>query len=276
MRTHRSKHTSNFTILSNAALQCRSLSILARGLLAYLLSLPSGTPQSIEVLAAENHEGKTAIARAQRELIAAGYMRVVRTRGERGRFVTEVHVYDTQQTSGNTEPSQVAPAVENPVVGGPAVGKAAPKRKEPTPEIPTTKETTPLSTLPAVTAPEQREPGKAGEVCETVKPFRERGDSSSHKAKSRLMGTLAVPQGYEGDSEDDDNPDDDHNGSPIADLLARIAAREPRLAVGKREARKVIPLVRKCGMCQVKGDIEAVIAKLSSPWSGRLGLCRAC
>jgi hypothetical protein len=107
LRVHRSKMTANFTILSNAALQCRSLSIVARGLLAYFLSLPSGMPQSIEALAAENHEGKTVIARAQRELIAAGYMRVVRTRGERGRFVTEVHAYDTPQTSENSTSPQV-------------------------------------------------------------------------------------------------------------------------------------------------------------------------
>jgi hypothetical protein len=67
---------SNFTILPNAALQCRSLSLLARGLLAYLLSLPSGTRRGrdIKTLAAESPEGQAAISRAQRELITYGYM----------------------------------------------------------------------------------------------------------------------------------------------------------------------------------------------------------
>ncbi|WP_371785493.1 hypothetical protein [Streptosporangium subroseum] len=241
--------TANFTILSNATLQCRSLSILARGLLAYLLSLSSGTPQSIEALAAESYEGKTAIARAQRELIAAGYIRVVRTRGERGRFVTEVHVYDTPQTSENSASPQVAPNAANPAVGGPVVGqptagKTAPKRKEATPEVPTTKETTPLPTLPAVTVPERREAGEIREAVKSATPFRGGRDSSINKEKSHLGGAFVAPRGRGGDFDDEDNPDDDGNGSSVADLLARIAAKESRLTVEQREAGKVILLVR--------------------------------
>ncbi|MER5651213.1 hypothetical protein [Streptosporangium sp. NPDC002524] len=204
MRTHRTPQHTRFTILPNAALQCRSLSILARGLLAYLLSLPSGTPQSIETLAAENPEGKTAIARAQRELIAAGYVRVVRERVERGRFTTTVHVYDTPQSS------QVAPMSDTPDIGEPDTGRPNTGASGDTPKGVKNldKEPTPLETAPAaptapapVVAVETHQDGKEG---------------------------IAI---------------DDRQTLASIDLIARLGRAEPRLALGQRETLKVVPLI---------------------------------
>jgi hypothetical protein len=110
-----------------------------------------------------------------------------------------------------------------------------------------------------------------------VKPatsFRGGRDSSTNEAKGPIRGALAAQQRQEGDSDDDDDPDDDGNGSSVADLLARIAAKEPRLTVRQREAGKVIPLVREwrrrgAGDAQI---IEAVIGGLPDEIKSAAGL----
>ncbi|GAA0835658.1 hypothetical protein ACFQVD_00875 [Streptosporangium amethystogenes subsp. fukuiense] len=203
MRTHRTPQHTRFTILPNAALQCRSLSILARGLLAYLLSLPSGAPQSIETLAAENPEGKTAIARAQRELIAAGYVRIVRERVERGRFTTTVHVYDTPQSS------QVAPMSDTPDIGEPNTGapQCGPTDSNPKGFKEGKKETLPPSPRMAATTGEPATASKGTEGTE--------GESSIDERQTLVC----------------------------VDLVARLGRDEPRLALGQRETPKVVPLV---------------------------------
>ncbi|MFF3441996.1 hypothetical protein [Streptosporangium sp. NPDC002721] len=97
MRIHRTKHTTNFTVLPNSSLRDRRLSFAARGLLSYLLSLPESIRQDIKTLAAGNPEGQEAIARAMRELITHGYLTRERVRNASGRISTVVDVYDTPQ-----------------------------------------------------------------------------------------------------------------------------------------------------------------------------------
>jgi hypothetical protein len=80
-------------------------------------------------------------------------------------------------------------------------------------------------------------------------------------------------QGYKGDFDDDDNPDDG-SGSSVADLLARIAAKEPRLTVGQREAGKVVPLVQEWRRRGVRDAqiIEVVISGLPDEIKSAAGL----
>ena len=106
----------DFTILPNRALRDPHLSYRARGVLAYVLSMPDNWRTSAETLARQGVEGRDAIRAAINELIAAGYARRVKSQDERGQFTTELHFYDHPtrvkyllKTRGKQEP----PTTEN-------------------------------------------------------------------------------------------------------------------------------------------------------------------
>ena len=85
----------DFTILPNRALRDPYISYRARGVLAYVLSMPDNWRTSAETLARQGAEGRDALRAAINELIVAGYARRVKSQDERGRFTTELHFYDT-------------------------------------------------------------------------------------------------------------------------------------------------------------------------------------
>jgi hypothetical protein len=109
MRVHRSRHLSGFTVLPNALLQDRRLSYTARGLLIDLLSRPDGWSEDGRRMADSSPQGRHTVAKALRELAAAGYYRVDKVRREDGTFVSEAHVWDT--------PQQVGPGLSRPGSG---------------------------------------------------------------------------------------------------------------------------------------------------------------
>lgn len=84
----------DFTILPNRALRDPHLSYRARGVLAYVLSMPDNWRTSAETLSRQGMEGRDAIRAALNELIRAGYARRVKSQNERGQFTTELHFYD--------------------------------------------------------------------------------------------------------------------------------------------------------------------------------------
>lgn len=141
-----------FVIIDNALAQNNRLSFGARGLAEYLLSLPPGSRVDIRSLAADNPEGRGAIAGYMNELEAERYLVRTRTQGERGRFVTTTTMYEEPQdpaslptslpkpwskakktdrghlaavaeTSGSQEFSQVGPNPVSPDFGGPDFGQ---------------------------------------------------------------------------------------------------------------------------------------------------------
>ncbi len=133
-----------FTIIDNALAQNRRLSFGARGLAEYLLSLPPGSNVDIRSLAAENPEGRTAIAGYMNELETERYLVRTRVRGERGRFVTTTTMYEEPQLPSalpaslpkpwskkkergeQTVFSQVGPNPASPDFGGPDFGAPGP------------------------------------------------------------------------------------------------------------------------------------------------------
>ncbi|MFG2970823.1 hypothetical protein ACGFZS_46895 [Streptomyces sp. NPDC048288] len=144
-----------FVILDNALVQDNRLSFGARGLAEYLLSLPPGARVDIRSLAADNPEGRDAIAGYMNELETERYLVRTRTQGERGRFVTTTTIYEEPQdpsalpaslpkpwskakkadrghlaavpeTSAAHEFSQVGPNPARPDFGGPDVGRPGP------------------------------------------------------------------------------------------------------------------------------------------------------
>ncbi|MFD8482404.1 hypothetical protein [Kitasatospora sp. NPDC059673] len=118
MRIHRSAQSSESTAIANDILQNCDLSFVARGVLAYLLSLPDDSWESAKNLADTGIEGRATIKRATDELKAAGYYRLVKRRLPAGRIVSEIHVHDTPQLPSDTD----APGTEKPGAGAASVG----------------------------------------------------------------------------------------------------------------------------------------------------------
>ncbi|MFJ4473261.1 hypothetical protein ACIP2X_38005 [Streptomyces sp. NPDC089424] len=149
------KKERGFVIIDNALAQNNRLSFGARGLAEYLLSLPPGARVDIRSLAADNPEGRDAIASYMNELETERYLVRTRTQGERGRFETKTTIYEEPQdpsslptslpkpwskakkadrghlaavadTSAEPEFSQVGPNPARPDFGGPNFGQPAP------------------------------------------------------------------------------------------------------------------------------------------------------
>ena len=113
--------TRNFTIVPNDTARDTRLTFRARGLLAHLLSLPSGASTSAEKLAEENPEGRDAIRASLKELRDHGYVELVRSRDDNGNFSSNhvVHDVPTGVFPGRTDDWKSAvgePAAVNPPV----------------------------------------------------------------------------------------------------------------------------------------------------------------
>ncbi|MFE9566956.1 helix-turn-helix domain-containing protein [Streptomyces sp. NPDC006692] len=117
MRINRSARSRYFTVLGNEVLRDRRLSFTARGLLAYLLSLPDGAREDIRTLADNNPGvGRRGVAKALDELVELGYYvrRTVRDQ-DSGQIRTKTYVFDTPQA---------ADAAPLPVPAGPGEAEA--------------------------------------------------------------------------------------------------------------------------------------------------------
>lgn len=97
MRIHRTHHARGFTVLPNALLQDRRLSFTARGILVDMLSRPKDWSEDGRRMADTSPQGRTAVAKALRELVSFGYYRVEKIRRADGAFISVAHVFDTPQ-----------------------------------------------------------------------------------------------------------------------------------------------------------------------------------
>ncbi|MFF3006341.1 hypothetical protein ACFVTF_26470 [Kitasatospora sp. NPDC057940] len=163
MRVHRNRHDRAFVVVPNAAARHDRLSLAAVGLLVRLLSLPDGTPATIERIAEQVEEGKTAVAKAFKALEAAGYLRRQRTQDpETGLWSTQSHVSDL--------PMGHIPAVGEPEHrnvgdlpgGGKDQGKNLLPAAAPEPDAP--KEQEEASTAEDQAAPADAETGQAASL----------------------------------------------------------------------------------------------------------------
>ncbi|MFI9576955.1 helix-turn-helix domain-containing protein [Microbispora rosea] len=112
MRIYRTSRDRFFTVIGNEVLRDTRLSFLARGVLAYLLSLADGVREDVRTLADNNPGvGRRGISKALDELEAAGYYVRTTTRDpQTGRVTTLTAVYDTPQVK--------------PITGTPGTGEA--------------------------------------------------------------------------------------------------------------------------------------------------------
>jgi helix-turn-helix protein len=95
--TRAPRPSDHYAQIHNEALRDERLSFRARGVLAYLLSLPPGWSTDSRTLASKAREGRDAVRNALRELEACGYLVTHRDRDEQGRWRTSTTVFDTPQ-----------------------------------------------------------------------------------------------------------------------------------------------------------------------------------
>jgi hypothetical protein len=109
---------SNFTVLPNEALRDVRLSFKARGLLAYILSMPDHWATSSEALARQGPDGRDSVRTGLRELRALGYVVLEKRQQTGGRWITDVMVYEAPvENEGITgSPRTEKPTPENPAL----------------------------------------------------------------------------------------------------------------------------------------------------------------
>ncbi|WP_370066216.1 hypothetical protein [Streptacidiphilus sp. MAP5-3] len=232
MHVHRSRHVRGFTALPNYLLQDRRLSYTARGLLADLLSRPDGWREDGRQMADSSPQGRTAVAKALRELARAGYYRVEKVRQADGTVVSESHVYDAPQAA----PAARFAVSGRRTLGGPDV---LPKDlvKEPSHPHP----------HPAgdgaeeFPRPEDRAGGWESSDTTTAEPSATEGGEPKPAVRSRVGD--AAPEVRE-----------------AAAALFRVIRSEPRLVLGASEALALAPLVAKwLAQGASEGDLAAAL-----------------
>lgn len=92
----------NFTVLSNSVLRDQRLSYKARGLLAYILSMPDNFRFTVELLTRTSPDGRQSVISGMRELREAGYLTIRRHQTSDGRWHTEQTIHDCVQTGDNS------------------------------------------------------------------------------------------------------------------------------------------------------------------------------
>ena len=94
MIVRKAEHKSNYTCISNEILQRKDLSMRAKGLLVYLLSLPETWEIHKTELQKHFTDGRDAVFRAFEELEKKGYIQVKRYRDQEGKFRVQYTVYE--------------------------------------------------------------------------------------------------------------------------------------------------------------------------------------
>ena len=97
MAVIRVEKTQNYTVMSNEHLRNKDLSLKAKGLMTLMLSLPPTWDYSIGGLVAICKESHTSIRSAIKELEENRYLVRERKNNEKGYFIYEYTLYETQQ-----------------------------------------------------------------------------------------------------------------------------------------------------------------------------------
>jgi hypothetical protein len=120
-----------FVQIANEAAQDRRLSLKARGILLYVLSLPPDRTFSAAWLEAQVPEGRESVRAGLAELERCGYFRRTKKRGERGHWVWDQVISDaplTEEVSGEDGRDEADQSVRGfPADGNPADGKPSDK-----------------------------------------------------------------------------------------------------------------------------------------------------
>ncbi|MFI6205897.1 hypothetical protein ACIBAI_05780 [Streptomyces sp. NPDC051041] len=108
MQIHRiPSHERDFVIIANKAIQDPRISHTARGILAFCLSLPSGAKVNVRTLSDNFPQGRSAVAKAVKELREFGYW-VTKTErdNETNQIVSTVDVYELPNLASSPVPTR--------------------------------------------------------------------------------------------------------------------------------------------------------------------------
>ncbi len=109
MSTFRVNKNVNYTVMSNYHLQDRRLSLKAKGLLSYMLSLPDDWDYSLKGLTTGCRDGLDSVRTAVLELEEHGYVRRQKVRNTKGQIID----YDYQVYESPVEDAPAIPCKEN-------------------------------------------------------------------------------------------------------------------------------------------------------------------
>lgn len=101
MPIYRSEKNKDYVVMSNVFLKRKDLSIKAKGLLAYMLSLPDDWKFTIGGLTSQLKECKSSVAAMLKELEQNGYLRRRYTRTTGGRISETVYEIFEEPVSDN-------------------------------------------------------------------------------------------------------------------------------------------------------------------------------
>jgi DnaD/phage-associated family protein len=116
MGVYRVHKDTNYVVMNKTALQDPRLSWKAKGLHAYMLSMPNDWKFYDNELEKHAKDGKDALKSAIKELKQYGYMKRERRQNEQGKFEWETIVYEVPYTEN---PSMEKPSMENPSMENP-------------------------------------------------------------------------------------------------------------------------------------------------------------
>lgn len=112
MAVFKVEKTKNFTIMSNHHLQNKNLSLKAKGLLSYMLSLPSDWDYSLAGLVANSKESKTSIRNTLNELKENHYLSITKLYPNQTQSKKIEYIYNIYEEP-HLEPSIQKQATEN-------------------------------------------------------------------------------------------------------------------------------------------------------------------
>ena len=127
MAVFRVQKNKNYTVMSNHHLNDQRISLKAKGLLSYMLSLPDDWDYSLRGLAYKSKENIDAIRTGVLELEQHGYITRYQTRANSGKMSHTVYnIFEKPQPSPCMEnpitdekPCSMEPCVENPTTSNP-------------------------------------------------------------------------------------------------------------------------------------------------------------
>lgn len=232
MRIHRHPGLPH-TRMPNSAARDTRLSWKARGLLAFILShTDEGWTIDADWLATQGPDGRSAILAGLKELVAHGYMVRRRVRADRGRWVTEVDVYDHPPHVDNPGDTTVDNNGHNgnnntqttpPTSGFPTSDNLM---SDPAPQ-PTKPQVAPKAGFPTSDPPTSDRP-TVGEPAAIRRPSRRRSDQRSQTQRSQTITEILTAAGATTPAEIDacitqlrtDHPDVQHPAAYLATMHA--------------------------------------------------------
>lgn len=114
MPIYRSEKNKDYVVMSNVFLQRKDLSIKAKGLLAYMLSLPDDWKFTVGGLTSQLKECKSAVSAMLNELEHNGYLQRHYTRTPDGKISEAVYEIFEEPVSKN--PTLDKPTLEKPTL----------------------------------------------------------------------------------------------------------------------------------------------------------------